>query len=99
MKQILRHSLSNRDYEEEEESYDPDPNAVLSLGDDEVEYKKRNVLGKQRAEQLVPEGLLKRAQVLNEQVFIHQCNDCRETQNKLKFSLQCRMCYIVYDYI
>ncbi|CAK5079723.1 unnamed protein product [Meloidogyne enterolobii] len=86
------------DYDEEEdESDDPDPNDVISLGEDEEEYKRRRIerkfviflfkyfLGKQRAEQLVPEGLLKRAQVLKEPrqgIFIHQCNDCRENQKK-----------------
>nr|CAD2196474.1 unnamed protein product [Meloidogyne enterolobii] len=45
----------------------------------------KGFLGKQRAEQLVPEALLKRAQVLKvprQGIFIHQCNDCRETQKK-----------------
>nr|CAD2203284.1 unnamed protein product [Meloidogyne enterolobii] len=74
------------DYDEEEdESDDPDPNAVISLGEDEEEYKQKRIERKQRAETLVPEGLLKRAQVLKvprQGIFIHQCNDCRETQKK-----------------
>nr|CAD2188791.1 unnamed protein product [Meloidogyne enterolobii] len=86
------------DYDEEEDdSDDPDPNDVISLGEDEEEYKRRRIerkfdiflfkyfLGKQRAEQLVPEGLLNRAQILKEPrrgIFIHQCNDCRENQKK-----------------
>uniref|UniRef100_A0A914MEJ6 Uncharacterized protein n=1 Tax=Meloidogyne incognita TaxID=6306 RepID=A0A914MEJ6_MELIC len=72
------------DYEEDE-SDDPDPNAVISLGEDEEEYNRRRIERKQRAEQLVPEALLKRAQVLKEPrqgIFIHQCNDCRENQKK-----------------
>uniref|UniRef100_A0A914MC61 Uncharacterized protein n=1 Tax=Meloidogyne incognita TaxID=6306 RepID=A0A914MC61_MELIC len=74
------------DYDEEEdESDDPDPNAIISLGEDEEEYKRKRTERKQRAEQLVPEALLKRAQVLKEPrqgIFIHQCNDCRENQKK-----------------
>nr|CAD2177720.1 unnamed protein product [Meloidogyne enterolobii] len=74
------------DYDEEEdESDDPDPNAVISLGEDEEEYKQKRIERKQRAETLVPEALLKRAQVLKvprQGIFIHQCNDCRETQKK-----------------
>uniref|UniRef100_A0A914ML26 Uncharacterized protein n=1 Tax=Meloidogyne incognita TaxID=6306 RepID=A0A914ML26_MELIC len=93
--QMLKHSKEEGpkaiieamiDYDEEEdESDDPDPNAVISLGEDEEEYNRKRIERKQRAEQLVPEGLLKRAQVLKvprQGIFIHQCNDCRENQKK-----------------
>uniref|UniRef100_A0A914P2E3 Uncharacterized protein n=1 Tax=Meloidogyne incognita TaxID=6306 RepID=A0A914P2E3_MELIC len=74
------------DYDEEEDdSDDPDPNAAISLGEDEEDYKRMRIERKQRAEQLVPEGLLNRAQILKEPrrgIFIHQCNDCRENQKK-----------------
>nr|CAD2202591.1 unnamed protein product [Meloidogyne enterolobii] len=79
------------DYEDEEDdSEDPDPNEIVDLDDNEEEYKKMKSERQQRAMNLVPEGVLDRAQILKEPrkgLFIYQCNDCREDQKKREYFL------------